>query len=206
MYKKIMYRVYYAIGTLINVFWFHLRRVGRDKVPQDGPVILIANHQTLLDVAVIFAMTRRKVHFMAKKELFDNRFLGWALGTIDAFPISRGDADISGIRTALRILKEGGVLCIFPEGTRNKERKNEALLPLQDGVAMLALRGKAAVVPIWIEGGFHPFSRNVALCEGPMDLGAYAGTTRVDAQTMSKFTQDMRVALLKLRENALALL
>ena len=124
------------------------------------------------------------------------------LTSIGTFPISRGEADLSGIRTALRILKEGGILCIFPEGTRNKARK-EPLLPLQEGVAMISLRAKAPIVPMWVDGGYAPWSRCVIGAGKPMDLSEYEGLRRVDAAAMKRLTAQMREDMLAVRADTL---
>lgn len=111
-----MYHLLHVLSWLLTTLWFRLRKFGRENIPKEGPAILVCNHLRMMDTACIIAFSPRKVCFMAKKELFENPFLRAVLTSIGTFPISRGEADLSGIRTALRILKEGGLLCIFPEG------------------------------------------------------------------------------------------
>ncbi len=197
-----MYSLLRFLGIVLTKCWFFLRKINVENIPAEGPAVLVGNHIHLMDVACVIAATHRHVYFMGKKELFENRFLAWVLRSIGTFPIARGEADISGIRTALRILKDGGLLCIFPEGTRNRERK-EPLLPLQEGVAMISLRGKAPIVPFWIEGGYAPWKRCSILVGEKMDLSQYEGLRRVDAVTMKKLTGEIREALLRCREATL---
>ena len=197
-----MYHLLHVLSWLLTTLWFRLRKFGRENIPKEGPAILVCNHLRMMDTACIIAFSPRKVCFMAKKELFENPFLRAVLTSICTFPISRGEADLSGIRTALRILKEGGLLCIFPEGTRNKARK-EPLLPLQEGVAMISLRAKAPIVPMWVDGGYAPWSRCVIGAGKPMDLGEYEGLRRVDAAAMKRLTAKMREDMLAVRADIL---
>lgn len=197
-----MYHLLHVLSWLLTTLWFRLRKFGRENIPEEGPAILVCNHLRMMDTACIIAFSPRKVCFMAKKELFENPFLRAVLTSIGTFPISRGEADLSGIRTALRILKDGGLLCIFPEGTRNKARK-EPLLPLQEGVAMISLRAKAPIVPMWVDGGYAPWSRCVIGAGKPMDLGEYEGLRRVDAAAMKRLTAKMREDMLAVRADIL---
>ena len=197
-----MYHLLHVLSWLLTTLWVRLRKFGRENIPKEGPAILVCNHLRMMDTACIIAFSPRKVCFMAKKELFENPFLRAVLTSIGTFPISRGEADLSGIRTALRILKEGGLLCIFPEGTRNKARK-EPLLPLQEGVAMISLRAKAPIVPMWVDGGYAPWSRCVIGAGKPMDLGEYEGLRRVDAAAMKRLTAKMREDMLAVRADIL---
>lgn len=197
-----MYHLLHVLSWLLTTLWFRLRKFGRENIPKEGPAILVCNHLRMMDTACIIAFSPRKVCFMAKKELFENPFLRAVLTSIGTFPISRGEADLSGIRTALKILKEGGLLCIFPEGTRNKARK-EPLLPLQEGVAMISLRAKAPIVPMWVDGGYAPWSRCVIGAGKPMDLGEYEGLRRVDAAAMKSLTAKMREDMLAVRADIL---
>ena len=197
-----MYHLLHVLSWLLTTLWFRLRKFGRENIPKEGPAILVCNHLRMMDTACIIAFSPRKVCFMAKKELFENPFLRAVLTSIGTFPISRGEADLSGIRTALKTLKEGGLLCIFPEGTRNKARK-EPLLPLQEGVAMISLRAKAPIVPMWVDGGYAPWSRCVFGAGKPMDLGEYEGLRRVDAAAMKRLTAQMREDMLAVRADIL---
>ena len=197
-----MYRFLRFLALVLTKVWFRLRRSGGENIPESGAAILVCNHIHLMDVACTMAMTRRQVYFMAKKELFEGAFLRWVLSSIGTFPISRGDADLSGIRTALRIVKEGKLLCIFPEGTRNRDAK-QPLLPLQEGVAMISLRAHSPIVPMWVQGGYVPWKPCSLTVGAPMDLSEYQDVKRIDSAVMKKLTGQMRDALLDCREKSL---
>jgi glycerol-3-phosphate dehydrogenase (NAD(P)+) len=135
------------VQAIVEVL-FRPRRFGRRHVP-DGPVILASNHRSFLDPLVIGCSLRRRVFFMAKQELFQNRFLGWLLSRLGAFPVRRGESDEETTRTALELLARGSALVMFPEGTRIRPG---ALGTPKRGVGRLALESGAPVVPVAVSG------------------------------------------------------
>jgi 1-acyl-sn-glycerol-3-phosphate acyltransferase len=124
-----------------------------DEIPRDGPLILAANHASNLDAIEIgaFLIPRlgRRIHWLGKKELFAWPIVGWTAANGGVHPIDREGADVEAFRLAKRILDEGHVLFVFPEGTRSLDG---ALQEARDGVAVLAQRTGAAIVPIGISG------------------------------------------------------
>ncbi len=122
-------------------------------IPREGPVIIAANHASNFDAVVLGAWLTpalgRRIHWLGKKELFAWPVVGWAAGNSGVHPVDRGAADADAFRLAKRILDEGQVLFVFPEGTRSADG---ALQAARDGVAVLALRTGAAIVPIGISG------------------------------------------------------
>jgi len=135
------------------IYRWHLE--GLDNIPAQGGAILCSNHVSAWDPPLVACMIKqRQVHFMAKAELFrtlPGRILFNALGT---FPVRRDTADRKAIRKGLEVLQQGGLLGIFPEGTRS--RTGQLLDPLA-GVGMFALKSGAPVVPIAIKGPYKPF-------------------------------------------------
>jgi 1-acyl-sn-glycerol-3-phosphate acyltransferase len=124
-----------------------------DEIPAEGPLILAANHASNLDAVVLgsWLMPRlgRRIHWLGKKELFDWPVVGWAAANGGVHPVDRGAADVDAFRLAKRILDEGHILFVFPEGTRSPDG---ALQAAQDGVAVLAIRTGAPIVPLGIAG------------------------------------------------------
>ncbi len=144
--------VYWIVRALFQPFfhlYFRLSRVGREHVPQDGPVIFAANHRSFLDPFIIATLARRPIYFVAKKELFDNRLQAWFLNSLGAFPVDRGNGDGDAMGTAREILERGDGVLIFPEGTRVRPG---TLGSPRRGVGRLALETGAPVVPVAIIG------------------------------------------------------
>ena len=138
-------------GTLQPFFhlYFRLSRIGREHVPATGPVILASNHRSFLDPFILATIARRPLYYVAKEELFRNRFTGWLLNNLGAFPVRRGESDTDMIDTAKAILARGDAVLIFPEGTRIRPG---ALGRPRRGVGRLALETGAPVVPVAIIG------------------------------------------------------
>lgn len=133
----------------VLLVWFRLRRNGIEQIPTDGPVILAANHRSNVDPLVVSALVRRPVYFAAKEEMFTNRLVGRLLSAVGAFPVRRGRGDRQMIETALAVLRRGGCLVIFPEGTRSR---GESLGRPKRGLGEIALDSGAAVVPVAVAG------------------------------------------------------
>ena len=88
--------VYWLVRGVIQPFfhlYFRLSRIGREHIPQEGPVIFASNHRSFLDPFIVGVLNRRPVYYVAKKELFRGRFISWLLSSLGAFPIERGKGD-----------------------------------------------------------------------------------------------------------------
>jgi 1-acyl-sn-glycerol-3-phosphate acyltransferase len=122
-----------------------------EAIPREGAVILAANHISNADAVILGAwLTKslgRRIHWLGKKEMFDWPVVGYVARNGGIHPVDRGAADVDAFRTAERVLREGHVLMIFPEGTRSPTGE---LQKPKDGLAMLALRTGALIVPIGI--------------------------------------------------------
>jgi 1-acyl-sn-glycerol-3-phosphate acyltransferase len=144
--------VYWLVRAVLQPFfhlYFRLSRIGREHIPQEGPVILAANHRSFLDPFVLATMVRRPIYFVAKRELFENRLQGWFLNALGAFPVDRGNADQDTIDTAKAILARGDCVVIFPEGTRVRPGPPGKA---KRGVGRLALESGVPVVPLAVIG------------------------------------------------------
>lgn len=120
-------------------------------IPREGPVILAANHISNADPVLIGAWLTpalgRRIHWLGKREMFDWPIVGWMARTGGVVPVDRGGADVEAFRLARKVLEAGHVLMVFPEGTRSPTAE---LQPPKDGLAMLALRTNATIVPIGV--------------------------------------------------------
>ncbi|MDP1545482.1 MAG: lysophospholipid acyltransferase family protein [Anaerolineales bacterium] len=129
-----------------------------DKIPAQGPLIVIANHTGQIEVPVLATLLQpRKITGWAKAEAFDNLLLHWVFWAWDIIPVHRGEADISSLKRALRAIEQGSIFGIAPEGTRNKTGRLRRALP---GTVMLALRSGAPIVPV-VHWGGEVFLKNL---------------------------------------------
>ncbi len=122
---------------------------GAENIPAVGPVILAPNHRAHVDPPYLSLISSRQIYFMGKEELFQVPVLKQIIRGVGAFPVRRGAADRAALKHAVSLLKTGGVVLIFPEGTRSEDG---ALRPAEKGFALIARQTGAAIVPVAIEG------------------------------------------------------
>ena len=124
------------------------RVTGRESVPPHGPLIVVANHQSYVDAPLLSASIPRRTRFLAKAGLFRWPLVSWLFRSYGAYPLSRSTADVGAYRWALRQLERDHAVVLFPEGTRTQGGMRKA----QAGVARLALRSQAPILPVGITG------------------------------------------------------
>ena len=146
---------------------YPVKVVGRKNLPKKGRVILAPNHQTLNDAIMVGLEFPRRFRFMAKAPLFQNKFSGWFLRQIGAYPVHTSSSDVTAVKTTLRHLKNEKAVCIFPEGKRVKAGENA---DLKNGVAMFALKTKSPVVPAQFVKRTYAFKPNTLLVGEPIYL------------------------------------
>ena len=167
---------------------------GKENIPTTGSTIVYANHISLFDPIILACVLPRKINFMAKEELFRLPILGRLLRAIGAFPVKRGSADISSIKTALKRIKEGKVFGIFPEGTRSKSGEMQNFT---HGMAAIAQRSKAITIPIAIKGSYRIFNSLSISIGKPLDLTEYYGK-KSNSELLNQMSRKMSEELRKL--------
>lgn len=145
------YRLVRWLLTVAARLLFGLRCHGKERVPTSGPLIIASNHHSYIDPFVVALAVRRRMHWMAKKESFVTP-LKQVLELLGAFPIDRASGGREGLRTAMRLLSEGRVVGIFPQGTRRRTRGADE--DAKTGTIMLARRSGAKIVPVYV--GYAP--------------------------------------------------
>ena len=135
-----------TLGTFLRMM-FRPRYLGKDKIPVDGPLIIAANHLSHIDPAFIMTATKRPVSYMSKKEHFDGAIRRLVFKQVGVIPVDRDAGGTDALKDAVKILKEGGAIGIFPEGTRSRDGD---MGKGKTGVARLAAMTDAAVVPVAI--------------------------------------------------------
>lgn len=161
-FNSIFVFIYYVVGFVTGIL--HPVSVeGMEGLPESG-VLLCPNHSSNWDPILVALKlpVNYRLHIMAKEELFKNPLLGWLLRKVGAFPVSRGNNDISTVRTAMQAIKEGDNLLIFPEGTvvRNGVGYVDGLpAHAKAGVAMIGVRTGAKLIPVFVDGEKRLFHR-----------------------------------------------
>ncbi len=159
---------HYRIVRLLSNFLFHsiwrVRRAGEHNIPDSGGVIIASNHKAFFDPPLLSVASKRELYFLAKKELFKIKVLGWLIKRLNAIPISRGTFDREGLKRAGDILKKGKALVLFPEG---KRIRNGTFGEPKLGVGKIALEAKVPIVPAYIFGSnffFRSILKNKRVC------------------------------------------
>ena len=166
-----LYSIARAILIPIFLFFYNYRIIGLENVPEKGPYIACGNHVSMIDPIFVGIALPHRMYFMAKAELFKNKFMGALMRGLGAFPIKRGEADIKSIKTSLKLLNSGKILALFPEGTRNKTGETVA----EPGIAMLSIKSKVPVVPVAIISNYKFFKRTNIVIGKPVELTEYQG-------------------------------
>jgi len=144
MMRKIICAVLNAFGRV----YFKVNLVNYDRFAKlKSGCILAPNHISPWETIMVPATSKRLMYMMAKEELFSNALYRWFWRTVKAFPVGRGKNDIGAIKTAIKLLRGGTAVCMFPEGTRSKTGE---MLPFKTGVAMIAHSAKVPVIPVGI--------------------------------------------------------
>lgn len=148
----------FARGILLVIFKliFRVEVYGIENIPTEGKMIICSNHVSMLDPITVAISVPRRIYFMAKKELFEKKFFGSLLEKLGAFPVDRDGSDLAAIRNSLKILKSENALGIFPEGTRIKKENIDNAKP---GIAMISIKGKAPIIPIYVDTKYKLFSK-----------------------------------------------
>lgn len=164
-WKKIVRKTVKIILSTVYKIAFRVKITG--KVPESGGYIICCNHINYLDAAAIVLFNKRKVNFVAKEDLFTHGILMWLGHLFDAIPIKRDMQDIDAMKRCLKVLKNGELLGIFPEGTRKGMEKN---MKAKNGAAFMSIKSKVKVIPVGIHGTFKPFSKVYVNYGEPIDI------------------------------------
>ncbi len=165
---------YFIVRNFLKLFFkivMGFKVYGVENVPKKGGFILAGNHVSHLDPPALASACPRVLHFMARHTLFNNRVLGWIIGSCNSFPVRRGETDLGAIKEAVRRLKNGKVLLIFPEGTRSQNGEIQAAQP---GVGYLSLMAGVPILPAYVKGTDEAMPRGTRKIK-PVRVSVYFG-------------------------------
>jgi 1-acyl-sn-glycerol-3-phosphate acyltransferase len=202
----VLYAILKPLAVLVMRLLFDLRSRGTEHVPAEGPLLIVANHVSVLDPPLVGGAAPRQLAFLAKAELFQIPLFGGLIRRLGARPLRREGADAGALRTALRVLKDGGALLVFPEGTRGEEG---VLGRAKPGAGMLAVLGGAPVIPVYISGSGQAWPRGrrfprrarVTVTFGP-PMPVALGRTASRKDDYEAVSRQMMAAIEDLRDSA----
>lgn len=159
LFQRLAWNTGRLISRILSILLFRLHVSGQSNIPKSGGVLMITNHQSFLDPWLIGIAPSRQVHYMARDTLFKRGLLLFLLELLNAFPVKRGAADLTAIRTAVDRLDKGFLLNIFPEGTRSEDG---SIGHIAAGVSLILNRCKTdiTIVPVCIDGAFEAWPRS----------------------------------------------
>ena len=161
--------VKYLTKSLLFIF-YRIKIEGEINLPQDVGYMICSNHIHAFDPAIIATNHKRQISFMVKKELIEMPILGKILLKCGAFPVDRSKGDLGAIKTAIEILNQNKVLCVFPEGTRHRDGK---FRDIKKGASLIAIKSNVPIVPVCIIGNYRLFSTMTLRIGEPIDSAGY---------------------------------
>lgn len=154
------YLLGYSLSKAVAKTFFDYRVLGAENMIEDGPCIIAANHCSYLDPPLVGIACRRAIHYLARKSLLDLPVLGPILPELNVIPVDQKNADRSALMGAIRVVRHGGAVLIFPEGTRSADGE---LQPARPGLGMIAAKTGAPVVPVHVAGSYAAFPKGARM-------------------------------------------
>ena len=158
---------------MLCVVWFafsyRFRFFGQANIPRTGPVLFVANHQSMLDPIIVgIGSSHRQFYAMARATLWNNKILGWVMDSLNAIPVDQDNPDASTIKRCIEVLNENHALLIFPEGARTMNGQTQ---PFESGTMLVIKRAKPTIIPVALEGAYNAWPRTKKL---PQPFGRIA--------------------------------
>lgn len=198
--SKVLYRVGQAVCRPIMKVFYRYKFINNNSIPHEGAYIIASNHMSFSDPVLLGLGQRRRLFFMAKQELFKNKFFAGLIRALGAFPVERGAGDGKAIKTSEDLIKEGNVMTIFIEGGRTKT--GEFMRP-RSGCALVAQQMQVPVIPacITITGNpKHRFAKRVIHFGDPLTPQQLGLTPDGDRRQLKNATNMIMDEIKKMRE------
>ncbi len=177
---------------------FRITALGKENIPLEGGCILALNHRSNYDVVIAGITCPRRLRFMAKAELFRNKFFSWLITTCGAFPVNRGRGDIGAIKSAMEKLRNNEIVLMFPEGKRVVSLADERQTRAKPGAVMIAIKAQIPIIPAYISGDFG-FGKKLTIAYGkPIYYTDYQGEKQT-VDTLQELSDQMMQKVRELR-------
>lgn len=161
------YKIVSKTCKIYTNMFYKVKVIGLENIPDNEACILACNHKSNLDPIFIAGLIdKRPIRCIAKKELWDNKFLGLILSKLGIIGINRDKPELSTIKTILKALKNEEIIGIFPEGTRHKDLNSFA--EAKAGLGMFAVKGKTSIIPISLVTNYKLFSNLTIYIDKPI--------------------------------------
>ena len=144
--------------------YYNPKIINKEFIPKEGSIVIASNHKHLFDQCLTIMATKRPINYMAKKEYFDGKF-AWFFKFVGCIPVDRSKKDENSKKCALSVLSKGGAIGIFPEGTRNRNKK-KVLLDFKYGAVSLAKKSDSYIIPCAVTGDYKFRSKNLIIQYG----------------------------------------
>ena len=185
--NRLWYQLIQRSLQLAAVLVYRVRYSGRRHIPSEGGVLVVSNHQSHLDPPLVGIGCPRLMNYLARDSLFRFAPFGRFIHSINAIPIDREGIGLAGIKEALKRLKRGEMVLIFPEGTRSSDGE---IAPFRPGFTTLAVRSKAAILPVAVDGAFQAFPRWRKF-PGPGRIRVHYGTPMLPAELVGRDDREL---------------
>ncbi len=187
--ETMLYKIAVWILKVLVFLVFNLKVHNKENLDNtEGGLIVCGNHISLIDPVILAISTKRQIHYMGKKELFENKLLSFIFRKIGAFPVDRQGVSLSSIKSSLNVLNNNGVLGIYPEGTRIKNGYDEN--NAKPGIALIAKKANVKIIPVYVEGPYK-FRGKIELYIGKEKdyLENYSG--RINTETYTEIGKEI---------------
>ncbi len=158
--SELWYQFNFWIAYLIYTFAWSFKSQGQYHVPQSGPVLVIANHESFLDPIAVGLAVRRRIHYLARKTLFTNPTFGNYLRSVGCVAVDQAGVAKEGLKTSIELLQSGKALLIFPEGERAWDGK---MLPFKPGLLLVLRKAPVTILPVGVAGAYEAYPRKAKL-------------------------------------------
>ncbi|MDE6691349.1 MAG: 1-acyl-sn-glycerol-3-phosphate acyltransferase [Clostridia bacterium] len=194
--EKTFKKLHFFEKYIYRVFCPYERHGNLSKY-EDTPIICIGNHYSYMDVVFPCLVTDRPIHFIAKQELYDDGgFMKWFVKKCECILVKRDGSDVQAIKDSMRILKAGGVINIFPEGTRNHSYAE--LLPFHGDAAALSIKTQTPIIPIVKVTKIKLFKKTHVIFGDPIEFRQYYGK-KVTKEQIEECDNVLREAMTNMR-------
>lgn len=158
------YRLLTPLMRVLFRLYYNPKIINKEFIPKKGSIVIASNHKHLFDQCLTIMATKRPINYMAKKEYFDGKF-AWFFKFVGCIPVDRSKKDENSKKCALSVLDRGGAIGIFPEGTRNRNKK-KILLDFKYGAVSLAKKSDSYIIPCAVTGDYKFRSKNLMIQYG----------------------------------------